>query len=357
MELLEHITALSHEFGTSDYVHGGGGNTSVKDATTLWMKPSGTMLLDIQPKAFVGMDREMLSRLYEIEPPAESAGREKMIRELIDLAALADTPGRASVEAPLHDALSYRYVVHTHPAIVNGLTCSKEGKAVCARLFPHAIWLDYINPGYTLCMEVRRQIQLYKAMHGHEPFVIFLKNHGVFVAGDTPEDIRSLYEKMMSGLKGLYEKLRISTELKIEPLPDSEWIAEARAKIIEVIQAAEVSITESGLFKVAKGPVTPDHIVYSRSYPFEGELSEQAVRMFQIRNGYLPHVIVTERAIFGMATTPEKAALALELAQDGALVKQLTQAFGGIDYMSDDARQFIESWKVESYEVSRYNSL
>lgn len=44
MARLQTITALSHEFGTADYVKGGGGNTSCKDETTLWVKPSGTTL-------------------------------------------------------------------------------------------------------------------------------------------------------------------------------------------------------------------------------------------------------------------------------------------------------------------------
>ena len=44
MHELEIITALSHEFGTPDFVIGGGGNTSFKNAETLWVKPSGTTL-------------------------------------------------------------------------------------------------------------------------------------------------------------------------------------------------------------------------------------------------------------------------------------------------------------------------
>ena len=36
----------------------------------------------------------------------------------------------------------------------------------------------------------------------------------------------------------------------------------------------------------------------------------------------------------------------------GAQVMQLAEAFGGIDYMSDRAREFIENWEVESYRQS-----
>ena len=39
----------------------------------------------------------------------------------------------------------------------------------------------------------------------------------------------------------------------------------------------------------------------------------------------------------------------LFFAQDGAQVLKLSQAFGGVEYMSDRAREFIENWEVESY--------
>ena len=146
MEILDIITALSHEFGTDRYVRGGGGNTSCKDESTLWVKPSGTTLAGLAPDKFVALDRAI---------PSE---REALVKEVMGNAILPETPGRASVEAPLHDSLSARYVVHTHPYIVNGMTCAKNGKAVCAELFPDALWLDYIDPGYTLCMEVRKEI-------------------------------------------------------------------------------------------------------------------------------------------------------------------------------------------------------
>ena len=133
MELLDRITELSHEFGTMDYVRGGGGNTSVKNDTTLWVKPSGTTLAGLTPETFVALDRSKLSGLYAMTPPVRSSAREALVKEIMERATLPDRPGRASVEAPLHDSLSARYVVHTHPALVNGMTCGKDGGSVCCR--------------------------------------------------------------------------------------------------------------------------------------------------------------------------------------------------------------------------------
>ena len=184
LSLLESITALSHEFGTRDYVLGGGGNTSVKNESTLWVKPSGITLATLTPESFVGMSREKLRQLFAVEIPEESVVREALVKEMMVQAVLSGYSRRASVEAPLHDSLSARYVVHTHPALVNGMTCARDGAATCQELFPEALWLDFIEPGFTLCMRVRQEILDFRQQRGREPSMIFLKNHGVFVAGD-----------------------------------------------------------------------------------------------------------------------------------------------------------------------------
>ena len=76
---------------------------------------------------------------------------------------------------------------------------------------------------------------------------------------------------------------------------------------------------------------------------------KQAFADFQQKYGYLPNVIAWDNMVFGIGATEKKASLALEFAQDGALVMQLAEAFGGIEYLSDSSREFIENWEVESY--------
>jgi len=59
--------------------------------------------------------------------------------------------------------------------------------------------------------------------------------------------------------------------------------------------------------------------------------------------------LVVGQQVYGIGDSQKNADLALELAEDGALVMQLAEAFGGIHYMTDAQRKFIENWKVESY--------
>ena len=60
-------------------------------------------------------------------------------------------------------------------------------------------------------------------------------------------------------------------------------------------------------------------------------------------------MVIHNNRIYGLGVTEKNAGLALLFAQDGAQVMKLSHAFGGIDYMTDGAREFIENWEVESY--------
>ena len=229
------------------------------------------------------------------------------------------------------------------------MTCSANGKAVCNELFPSALWLDYIDPGYTLCMKVREAIGNYNAQYGCEPSLIFLKNHGVFVAADEADEIRRLYAEVLLKLEAQYEQAGCALELNVGPSPDESKVSTAESVIRDAIQSSDLSIAASGFFDVPTGPISPDHIVYAKSYGLFGKPTIESVSEFQNKHGYVPQVISFDNAVYGVAETEKKAMLALELAQDGALVEKLAAAFGGIDYMTDAAREFIEGWEVESY--------
>jgi rhamnose utilization protein RhaD (predicted bifunctional aldolase and dehydrogenase) len=356
---LKTIVELSHEFGTVDYVKGGGGNTSVKNATTLWVKPSGTTLAGLTEETFVAMNRAKINELYAVATPKEAAAREELVKNLMAAAVVvppADPPGRKnsagrpSVEAPLHNVFEAKFVVHTHPCAVNGLTCAKGGEAACKKLFPEALWVEYIDPGYTLCMEVRKHIEAYKTEYGKEPALLVLKNHGIFIAADTAAEIRALYTRVMNALNAAYKKAGISQTLEITVAPQ---VSETEANIRTLFGADASFVASSGTFPVAPGPITPDHLVYAKAFPFAGKLTAEAVAAYKAERGYAPKVVIAGKRVYGIGTSQKNADLALVLAQDGALVMKLADAFGGIEYMTDASREFIENWEVESYRQSQ----
>lgn len=354
MSDLAAITELSHEFGTEQFVLGGGGNASCKDKRTLWIKPSETTLAGMSPDDFVPLDRKKLRKVTRMRPPADAEEREAKVKDLMMKAVRPESAGkRPSVESPLHDTFESTYVVHTHPALVNGLTCAENGRQTCGRLFANALWIPYEDPGYKLSVQVRDAIKQHRREHGAEPAMLLVANHGVFVGGNVPEDVRTTYGTLMDTLQDEYAARDVSTELPVRDMPPVEETMEMQNRLRRILGEDEAAfVVASGRFEPVEGPLTPDHMVYSRAFPFVGEPTAETVEEFRHQHGYAPKVLVTPNAAYGVGGSEKNARLALELAKDAALVRQLASAFGGVRHMTDDARRFIENWEVESYRKS-----
>jgi rhamnose utilization protein RhaD (predicted bifunctional aldolase and dehydrogenase) len=350
MTQLEIIAKLSHEFGTADFVKGGGGNTSCKSADTLWIKPSGTTLSEISPDKFVALERRKLAELYDGTPPQNSSEREKWVKNTMAAAVLPGLKGRASVETPLHDSFEAAYVVHTHCMLVNGMTCAKRGAAVCKEMFPDVLWIPYTDPGYILSMRVRKDMAEYKRQKGRQPDTVILENHGIFAVAEDAEGIREIHTKVLGALRKAYSAAKIPFELKQGTEPSAARALEMHAKLKATVGGGQAEFLKAGApFLAANGAITPDHSVYGKSYFHDGEPSAESVNAFKAKYGYWPRTVVTKDGVFGIGPNETAARLALELAQDGALIRQFAEAFGGIQYLNDPARQFIENWEVESY--------
>ena len=158
----------------------------MKENGVLYVKGSGCSLSTIEENNFVAMDLEKLLEILNKEYPASDREREAMF--LADVSA-AKLPGeeekRPSVEALLHALFPQRYVLHLHPALVNGLTCGIDGEKKAKELFPDAIWVNACKPGYTLAKLLSDKIS-------PETDTVLLQNHGVFYASQTPEGLEQL---------------------------------------------------------------------------------------------------------------------------------------------------------------------
>ena len=74
---LSTLVKMSNTYGSNPaYVLAGGGNTSVKDDTTLYVKGSGTQLATIKAEEFVEMSRARLNEIMKTEYPSDDVKRE-----------------------------------------------------------------------------------------------------------------------------------------------------------------------------------------------------------------------------------------------------------------------------------------
>ena len=166
---LSTLVKMSNTYGSNPaYVLAGGGNTSVKDDTTLYVKGSGTQLATIKAEEFVKMDRARLNKIMKTEYPADDVKRESAyLADVMAAVTDEDKTKRPSVEALLHNLFAYTYVLHVHPTLINGLTCGKGAKALSEQLLgKDVLWIDICKPGYTLARICFEKMNAYKEETG-----------------------------------------------------------------------------------------------------------------------------------------------------------------------------------------------
>ncbi len=349
---LRTIAEASRRYGSDPmYVFGGGGNTSFKTEGHLYVKPSGVVLATIQPDGFVKMDRAAIRDVYGMEAPDEATAREALIKRVMAAAVCPDSSGRPSVEAPLHELLPATYVVHMHPVLVNGMTCSANGEEVCRRLFPDAMWVEFIDPGYTLAVEIHERLDDFVAKAGYSPKMIFLQSHGVFISADTIEEIDAMYEQINVALQAEYDQAGVTHELDLsDPDVDTAMATAPPLRTWLGTETARAAVKTSGYFEPVPGALSPDHIVYAKSYALTEEPTAASIAAFEAKHGYQPAIVAIEgKALFSIGNNVKTAQTVLDAACNARQVLQLTQAFGGPRYMTDREREFIENWEVESY--------
>ncbi len=348
-QILEDIAGLSREFGSDAYVRGGGGNTSVKTDRLIYIKPSGIALADMMPGAFLPLDRAKLASLPNATFPSETNARERAVAAFMADAVKPGFTGRASVEAPLHDSFPQRFVVHTHPSIVNAICCSKNGAEAAARFVPEALWIKPIEPGYLLSVHVREALAKYKEQFSRDAEMVFLANHGIFIAHDEVEGIRRLYGDLMDKVAEAIGMAGFGGEPERAPAPTPQTAAAVAAVFQGTAGEDSAHYAVWGSFSIPGGPLSPDHIVYCKAHLYQGPAEPAAIKAFQARYGYWPKVAATPEGVFGFGVSRKAAALALEFAWDGALVERYAGAFGGVVYLEPRLADFIENWEVENY--------
>lgn len=371
------LAAISRRYGADPaWVLAGGGNTSYKTADRLYVKASGYALGTIDASGFCEIDRARLNAIWNREYPGDKDAREDAV--LADLMA-ARTPGetkRPSVETLLHGFFPQAYVVHTHPAIVNGLTCSQEGEAAFARVFgDEGIWVPLVDPGYTLAVAVRGIFDAYAARKGAAPAFMFMQNHGLLVAAESPEAIVALSDAIVAKLAAAIEAAGVRGPDQTPVIAGAGETAAFAAALsglagdgAAVLHRADAMTlgfaADAASFAAIARPFSPDHIVYA-GHEFlrvEGQAELAAAWAdYLARNGQRPRVILANGlgafSIGGgpgqtQATAAQAASRALDLFADACKVATYARAFGGPRFMTPEAVAFIRNWEVEKYRSS-----
>ena len=360
---LKELVEISRFYGKEPgFLLAGGGNTSFKDDSYLYVKASGFRLASIGEDGFVKLDRNALNRIWEKEYPANVDLREKQaLKDLMDSRVKRETK-RPSVESLLHAVLPQKYVVHTHPTMVNGLTCSKDGCQMAKQLFnTRCMWIPSVNPGYILAKLIKTQLAEHGKKYKSLPDIILLKNHGMFVGAETTREIKAIHNFVMDTLK---------KQIVREPDFSSTWVSKAEMEkvyshlknysafkdsYITFENNSEISaaVRNSTSFEKVHSSYTPDHILYAGPemlFVEDLESIKQDIDKYRERNECYPKVIAVKRTgVFAIGKKENASHIAMLFFLNALKIAVYTESFGGYKFMDKGQIDFIKNWEVEKF--------
>lgn len=346
-ERLEHFARVSKSVGArADYVQGGGGNTSVKLGEGLMaIKASGFCLKDIEPdKAYAVLDSEALRNFYFGSEPGdfedvEKAGSAKAKENTKEIQGLARL--RPSVEAGFHSVLD-RYVAHSHSVYGNLAACAVE----CTRILRQAlegadyVWgeVAYADPGARLTFGIRDELKRVEEKTGVRPAAIFLRNHGLIVHHDDPDECLRIHQDVndriaahfgMSGnafpAVGIARRGDGLMEADVPFLADMIRSGEFdEAFFLETPLYPDQMVFLVGTFAFGKGTPEPDHCLAD---PVSGDL------------------------VFNMPETRARV-IAETLTAVTFIAHNIRAAGYELSTMGEAAKHFIANWESEKYRKS-----
>jgi rhamnose utilization protein RhaD (predicted bifunctional aldolase and dehydrogenase) len=251
------------------------------------------------------------------------------------------------------------------------VTCSLYGLSSIKELFgDRVVWVDEIKPGYSLAEKVRTIMSEYKNKQGISADILFLQNHGVFIAADTPEEIKKATNYVVDKIVG-----RVKSFPDFEPIAYDKEKSEAVASFLGKLlmqsgSASSISfrvnktiydfIKDRESFNELARPFSPDHIVYCKSefvFVSQGKSLDElykamaeALEEYRTRSGFFPKVIAVEKlGVFTLGETKNDSDITADLFEDAAKIAVYSKSFGGPRYMSENLVKFICTWEVESY--------
>ncbi len=340
---MESFVAMSKYAGMrEDLVQAGGGNSAFKIARhRMAIKASGCQLADVTEKnGYAIVDPQMIRDAFlacgNIDEMTEDESKKILSSAFIE----GEKP---SIETFLH-SISGKYSLHTHPIVVNALTCRKNGEEAIKNLFPDALIVPYATPGIGLAKAYFKSYRKYKEKHDAEPRYTFLMNHGFMTSADLAEEAIRMTEyvtKRIEHFLGVdYSGYHIIDEILSLYGTGIVW-----------------KVTDSNVIKAYKEIhdawdhcFCPDCVVFLGKKIYE--IKEDKIRYpdfnsFVENNGY-PSVIAYHGHLYIHADSVKKALETQSMLSFSAQV-MLINKDEECEMLNDDEKNFLLDWDAEKY--------
>jgi NAD(P)-dependent dehydrogenase (short-subunit alcohol dehydrogenase family)/rhamnose utilization protein RhaD (predicted bifunctional aldolase and dehydrogenase) len=368
---IEELIGISRFYGDNkEYVIAGGGNSSYKDDHTIWIKASGQSLAELTEDGLVALSRERLRDISRKQYSEDPVTREEQVKtDMLNCITDPDKFKRPSVETSLHELINYKFVVHLHPTLINGILCSRNANKLIYKLFGEDIlFVSYTDPGYTLFRKLENEIKKYREQFSGDPHIIFLENHGVFAGAESTEEIKEIYSKIIQKANEQVPSVKDVTDLPYNHLLHK--VLPAIRMLLAGEQPGIIRHRNNTLiaryyqnqkeFQKISLPLTPDIIVYCRTrylYIEQSSTAEKILDSFRYQlprfiheYGFKPKVIVIkDMGIFAIDDSYSTAESVLDVFEDLIKISHYSDTCGGTKFLTPEQVEFIDQWEVENY--------
>ncbi|HMQ58346.1 MAG TPA: class II aldolase/adducin family protein [Rhizobiaceae bacterium] len=241
------LRALSARVGADPLlVQAAGGNTSVKDDGVLWIKASGTWLMQAETGSiFVPVAMAPLMDAL--------AGGGSAAEKAQDFVIAERNPGglRPSIETTMHSVLPQRIVVHVHCVNTIALAVRRDAETLLAQRLEGLNWafVPYARPGLPLTRAIEARLR-----PGVD--VLVLGNHGLVVAAESVEAAEPLLVDVCA---------RLDAPARIAPPADVVALERRIGGAGYVIGAGDaqgVATDLASLGLARQGSLYPDHVIF-----------------------------------------------------------------------------------------------
>lgn len=174
-----------------DWYQAAGGNVSCKNDESIHIKKSGFRVSEISKnEGYICLPLSELNNKVAQLLKLEISDGELEDRYNLLIKSFSDI-SRPSMETAFH-LFSKKYVMHSHPTLVNILNCSLEGQRILEKEFSaDALCAPYTKPGILISKKI---VEMTKGKN--IPSIIFLFNHGLILLGDTIKEIETLLQNI-----------------------------------------------------------------------------------------------------------------------------------------------------------------
>ena len=246
---------------------------------------------------------------------------------------------RPSIETFLH-AVSGKYTLHTHPVVVNALTCRTNWISEVKSIFPDVMCVPYATPGVELAKEY---FKVYKEQNNLNINVCFLQNHGLVVSAENADEVISLTEKITGDIEDYLGLSRFHSYHNLTKIwfyiPDKVLWKVTDENVLRMYR-------NTGLWNHR---FCPDCIVFlgKAILSLKSDFSESDISEF-IESNSVPSVIEYENELYICSDSVKKALEIQSVLSFSAQVMEVNTD-DNCRFLSDPEQNYLIGWDAEKY--------